>query len=88
MKMIRFECIAENGLHARPAAMISKCAKHFESKCYVINEANQKRADARSVTAIMTLGVKKGNSVCVECSGTDEEIAARTLAELIAKIEE
>ena len=88
MKMIRIECIAENGLHARPAAMISKCAKGFESRCYVINEENQKRADARSVTAIMTLGVKKGCYVCIECDGRDEEEAARSLAELMAKIKE
>ena len=88
MKMIRLECVAENGLHARPAAMISKSAKAFESKCYIINEENQKSADARSVTAIMTLGVKKGCPVCVECNGRDEEQAARTLAEMIAKIEE
>ena len=88
MKMIRFECIAENGLHARPAAMISKCAKGFESKCYIVNEDNQKRADARSVTAIMTLGVKKNTPVRVECEGADEEKAAGSLAAMIAKIEE
>ncbi|MBQ4054427.1 MAG: HPr family phosphocarrier protein [Clostridia bacterium] len=88
MKIIRLECIAENGLHARPAALISKCAKGFASKCFLVNEDNRKKADARSVTAIMTLGVKKGGYVSVECEGADEEDAARTLAGLIAKIEE
>ncbi len=87
MKVIRIECMAENGLHARPAALIAKCAKEYESKTYIINEDSGKRVDARSVTSVMTLGVKKGTPICIESSGSDEAEAARAMAELIAKIE-
>lgn len=87
MKIIRIECIAENGFHARPAALIAKCAKEYVSRTFLINDENGKRADARSVTSVMTLGVKKGTNVCIESSGADENEAAMAMAELIARID-
>lgn len=87
MKIIQIECRSENGLHARPAALVAKCAKEYESKIYIVNEENGKRADARSVTSIMTLGAKKGTPLRIESSGSDEGDAAKAMAELVAKIE-
>lgn len=87
MTVIQIECMSQNGLHARPAALAARLAKEFESQCYIVNEDNNKRADARSVTSIMTLGVKKGTHLRVECSGSDEQDAAKALADLIIKID-
>lgn len=87
MTVIQIECMAENGLHARPAALVAKQAKEFSCKAYIVNEDNNKRADARSVTSIMTLGVKKGTHLRVECNGSDEQDAAKAIGDLIIKID-
>lgn len=66
-----------DGLHARPAALIAKRARASSAK--VILEAHGKAADARSVTAIMGLGVRNREVVVIRAdtaSALDAVVAA------------
>jgi phosphoenolpyruvate-protein phosphotransferase len=72
-----------HGLHARPAALLAKRARALSA---VVTLAGHGRtADARSVTAIMALGIGHGDSVTVTASGAT---AAAAVDEVIAGIDE
>ncbi len=58
------------GIHARPAGKLVKLASTFKSTITVSN--NDKRADARKLFALITLGVKTNAVVHVTADGTDE----------------
>ncbi len=79
MKKFVYTINDEVGIHARPAGMLAKTAKEFESTITI--EKGDKSAVATKLMAVMGLGVKCGDEVTVICEGTDEEAAA-------AKIEE
>lgn len=65
------------GLHARPAGMLAKQAKRYESEIRL--SLGDKDADAKRLLALMGLGVKCGCEVRVTVSGVDEERAAAEL---------
>ena len=79
--MKKFVCTIKDevGIHARPAGMLAKTAKEFESTITI--EKGDKSAVATKLMAVMGLGIKCGDEVTVICEGADEEAAA-------AKIEE
>lgn len=87
MTAIQLECNLQNGIHARPAALAAKKAREYSCRVFIVNEDSGKRADARSVTSIMALGIKRGGHLRVECSGSDEREAAGAMAELLSRIE-
>lgn len=63
----------ELGIHARPAGVLAKTAKQFESTVKVAK--NGKTADVRRMMSVMGLGVKRGETVTVTVEGADEEAA-------------
>lgn len=73
MKTFSYVIKDEIGIHARPAGMLVKEAKKYESK--VMLKKNGKAADAAKLMAVMGLGVKCGETVEVEISGSDEDAA-------------
>ena len=73
MKKFEYVIKDEVGLHARPAGVLVKEAKKYESK--VVISANGKSAEATRLMAVMALGVKCGQTVEVEITGPDEEMA-------------
>lgn len=69
------------GLHARPAALLTKTANLFE--CKITLETDQKKtADAKSILAVMTLAAKFGSSVTITCDGINELAASDALCAL------
>ena len=70
-----------HGIHARPAAAVSACARRYAAE--VVLEADGKRADARSVVALMTLGARKGERVTLRARGVDAAQAAEAIAALL-----
>ena len=63
----------ELGLHARPAGMLVKeVAKH---KSVIMIDNGTKQVNAKKLMAVMSLGVKKGETVTVSAEGEDEEKA-------------
>jgi phosphocarrier protein len=72
------------GLHMRAAAKIVKLAAGFESTVIIARPSCERRADARSILAILELGAKQGSRLVIEASGEDEHAAAAAFHELIA----
>lgn len=79
MKSFNYTITDEVGIHARPAGMLVKEAKNFESK--ITLEAKGKSVDLTKLMMLMSLGIKKGEEVTIKAEGTDEDAA-------IAKLEE
>jgi phosphocarrier protein HPr len=81
--MISFQVTValEGGLHARPAALLVSRASQFQSKI-TLTKGN-KHADGKSILGIMTLGVSQGDELAVQVDGSDEEIAAAAIQQLL-----
>ncbi len=73
MKSFDYVITDEIGIHARPAGLLVKKAKNYSSKITI--EMNGKTAEATKLMAIMSLGVKCGNTVKVTVDGEDEDAA-------------
>ena len=71
----------KTGLHARPAATFVKTASEFKSDIVVTKDL--KRANAKSIMAILSLGVSMGSSITITAEGPDEEAAVSALCDLI-----
>ncbi len=73
--MKKFEYIIKDeiGIHARPAGLLAKKAKEFES--IITIEKGDKSVVATKLMAVMGLGVKCGDSITVTVEGSDEEAA-------------
>ena len=79
MKTFHYTIQDEQGIHARPAGVMVKEVKKFQSKITI--EGNGKKADAGKLLAVMGMGIKKGMDVTVTAEGADEEAAAAALEE-------
>ena len=64
----------ELGIHARPAGELVKEAKKYESKITITKEG--RTVEATKLMAVMSLGVKCGQTIDVEVTGADEAAAA------------
>lgn len=69
------------GLHARPIAVLVNAAKQFSSDIELV--CRGRSANAKSLTAIMGLDVKKGDAVVLKASGPDAAEALKTLIPMI-----
>ena len=63
----------ENGLEARPVAMLVQVASQFDSSIYF--EAGEKKVNAKSIMGMMSLGLDTGEKVTAIADGNDEEAA-------------
>lgn len=79
MKEFQYKIIDEIGIHARPAGLLVREAKKFESN--IIIYCRDKSSSAKSLFGIMGMGVKHGDTVSVTVEGTDEEAAVTALAD-------
>lgn len=77
MKQIELVINNPSGLHARPAKVFSNLAKQFSCDIHITNA--DKKANAKSVISVLTLGVHAGTSVKIEANGDDEEEAITAL---------
>ena len=68
------------GLHARASARITILAQSFRSTVVLV--ANGRRANARSLVAVMILAASMGTRVYIETSGPDEVEALAAVARL------
>ncbi|MBN1487136.1 MAG: phosphoenolpyruvate--protein phosphotransferase [Anaerolineae bacterium] len=81
--MREFQLVIQNrtGLHARPAKVLVKATKKFESDIRIFH--GDKQANAKSMISVLTLGVECGGEVRFEVVGADEDAAAQALRSLI-----
>lgn len=77
MKKFSYTITDPVGIHARPAGVIVKAVKPFESTCKITK--GDKSADLRKLMALMGMGVKCGDTVEVTIEGPDEDVAAATI---------
>ncbi|MDO4261826.1 MAG: HPr family phosphocarrier protein [Eubacteriales bacterium] len=77
MKSFTYTVQDELGLHARPAGMLAKLAGSCKSTVMIDN--GTKKADAKRLMAIMSMGVKKGHEITVTVEGENEEADFETI---------
>lgn len=77
MKAFNYTITDEVGIHARPAGMLVKEAKKYASNVTIVKGG--KKADAKKLMILMSLGVKCGEEITVEVEGEDEEVASAAL---------
>ena len=72
-----------NGLHARPAAVLSSMAKKFKSDIRL--QLGDRSANARSVTSLMALETARGDKVLLVAKGPDAREAVDRLTPMIVE---
>ncbi|MGN0243227.1 MAG: HPr family phosphocarrier protein [Lachnospiraceae bacterium] len=65
------------GMHARPAGLLAKEVKKYESTVTLSKDG--KTCDAQKLMMVMSLGIKCGDTVTVEITGPDEQRAGTEL---------
>jgi len=83
MQQIQVKVTNALGVHARPSAKIAHLASMFS--CNVWLAIPGRRANARSIVAVMSLAAAVGNTITIEASGPDEKEAIDALTELIGR---
>ena len=79
MKTFEYTIKDELGIHARPAGLLVKEAKKFESECTITKDGKTKKLT--QLMMLMSLGVKQGDTVTVSVDGADEDVAVASLKE-------
>ncbi|MFO1307480.1 MAG: HPr family phosphocarrier protein [Burkholderiales bacterium] len=69
------------GLHARVAARIVKVAGRFSSR--VMLTVGERRANARSIMAVLMLAAAMGATVRLETEGPDEQAAIEAVVAVL-----
>ena len=74
-----------SGLHARPAANFVKAANRFKCDIRIANLTRDPKHEvsARSLLAVLTLGVSRGHKVLIVAEGEGSDEAIRALSELV-----
>lgn len=63
----------ENGLEARPVALLVQEASKYDSTIYI--QSGEKKVNAKSIMGMMSLGLANGEELVVLADGVDEEAA-------------
>jgi len=69
------------GLHARPAATVVDRVRSFAAEVAI--ETRGRRANARSITAILGLGAATGDRIRIIARGSDARAAVNAVAEIV-----
>lgn len=82
--MVELDVRNPSGLHARPAAVFVKAASGFGSEIRVANLTTASGdVSAKSIIAVLGLGVQRGHRIRLRCEGGDEHAAMKTLQGLV-----
>lgn len=84
MKNITITVREKEGLHARPAGILSKAAKEFQSKITMTKGA--KTVDVTRLFAVMGLAVKCGEQITITCEGPDEDAALKAMSDILQEL--
>lgn len=83
MKEFTYVITEEEGIHARPAGILVKEVKNYESSVTLLK--GEKKADLKKLLAVMSLGVKKGEEVTVRVEGSDEDSAVEEIKQFFTQ---
>lgn len=81
MKTFQYTIQDALGIHARPAGLLVKEAKKFQSA--ITLEGNGKKAEAGKLLAIMGMGLKQGAEITITAEGPDEDAAIAAMEEFM-----
>jgi phosphotransferase system HPr (HPr) family protein len=73
-------------LHARPAARFVRTAMGFGATVHVFS--GDRRADAKSLLAVLRLGARRGTALRLSAEGPDADVALFALVTCIAGLVE
>ncbi|MFT8705205.1 HPr family phosphocarrier protein [Bifidobacterium aquikefiricola] len=71
------------GIHARPASAFSQAATKSACTVTLAKQPDNAPVDASSVLMIMSLGIKKGDTVEITVNGEDAENKADKLVQIL-----
>jgi len=83
MQKVQVKVTNALGIHARPSAKIAHLASMFS--CTVWLAIPGRRANARSIVAVMSLAAAVGSTITIETNGPDEKEAIDALIDLIGR---
>lgn len=69
------------GLHSRPATFFIQKANEFKSSIWV--EKEERRANAKSLLGVLSLGITGGTDIKIIADGRDENEALDALEQLV-----
>ena len=72
----------ENGLEARPVAMLVQVASQYDSSIYL--ETEGKKVNAKSIMGMMSLGLHTGEKIVAVVDGSDEEAAVEGIEKFLS----
>ena len=84
MKKATVEIKLQNGMEARPVAMLVQVASKYESNIYL--ESTDKKVNAKSIMGMMSLGLDNGEQVTVTAEGTDEGEAVEAIQKYLCGV--
>ena len=80
MKTFEYKIKDKVGIHARPAGMLAKEAKNYDSEITITK--GDKTVSCTRLMAVMGMCIKKGDTVTVTVNGGDEEATFTAIKEL------
>lgn len=72
----------ENGLEARPVALLVQEASKYDSTIYI--QSDDKRVNAKSIMGMMSLGLDNGEQLTVSADGPDEQMAVDNIEKFLS----
>lgn len=72
----------ENGLEARPVALLVQEASKYESTIYI--QTGEKKVNAKSIMGMMSLGLDVGDELMVAADGSDEQTAVDNIERFLS----
>ena len=72
----------QNGLEARPVAVLVQVASKYDSTIYI--EVEGKEINAKSIMGMMSLGLNSGEQVVVTADGNDETAAVEDIERFLS----
>jgi len=70
----------EQGLHARPADLVAREARKWQSRIELV--AERQRADGKIILDLLTLAAESGTRLVVEATGPDAREAVEAIGRL------
>lgn len=77
MEAFEYKIKDANGIHARPAGMLAKLCRQFDSEVTI--SANGKQSLCTRLMAVMAMEIKNGDTVSITVNGSDEQAASAAL---------
>ncbi len=74
--------IQKEDKNSRPIAMLVQTACMFSS--HIVIESGKKAINAKSLMAVMALGIENGDTVVVSADGLDEDEACEKVVEFLS----